>query len=90
MHAIWIAVQLTRTMRKKQYLYFKDHRRRIVIQVVGLVSFMVFNIIHVLYQLAHKVEKVEDSSTEYVLYFGFELFAIAVFAYSKITEDLFL
>lgn len=77
-------------MRRKQYLYFKDHRRRIIIQVVGLVCFMVLNIYHVLLQIVRGVPNVEDSGTEYVLYFGFELFAIAVFAYSKITEDLFL
>ena len=51
---------------------------------------MVFNIYHVLEQITRDLKEIEENGTHYVIYFGFELFEISIFAYSKITEDLLL
>ena len=51
---------------------------------------MVFNIYHVIEQIYRQQKEIEVNGTQYVIYFGFELFAISIFAYSKIMEDLFI
>lgn len=89
-HSVIISFKLIRTMRNKQYLYFQDHRLKIFLMVGGLLSFEFLNIAHVINQLTNGVSNVELSRSEFVLYFGFELLAIAVYSACKINEDLFL
>ena len=54
-HSVVISFKLIRTMRKKQYLYFQDHRMKIFLMVGGLLSFESLNIVHVIKQLTKGV-----------------------------------
>ena len=37
-----------RTMKAKMYLYYVDHRKKVLVQITGLVSLIGFSMVHVI------------------------------------------
>ena len=59
-HAIVISAAFVITMRKKMFLYYVDHRKRLFLQIFGLLSLLLLSVIHV----AVLISQVTDDLTD--------------------------
>jgi len=81
-------------MRYKQYLYYREYWWKLLVQSLGMASFLIFNMVHVLLGIqTSRKDQEEDTSTlksTYLFYTGFEIIACTIFVMAKITYDLFV
>ena len=82
-------------MRKYMYLYYKDVKVKVLINIFGLITYLIMMLNHVLRELlfTNSVYLVLDQPTDFERYlFGYamELVACAIMAFSRITDDLFI
>ena len=78
------------------YLYYKDYKGKLLLNVFGLQIYLIMHAVHliryILQQFYHDNERIQEISDfeDYFVYSAVELVASAVMTYTRITDDLFL
>ena len=90
------SVMLLHRLKKRQYLYYKDHKVKIRVQALGMIVFICMNIWHVFLKVKADFAKGHDamwwmsitmaSDFDYLSYEGVEILACIVIVASKTNE----
>ena len=82
-------------MRKYMFLYYEDVKRKVFINIFGLLAYIILILNHVLRELLYTsslhVVIIKPTDLErYLLIYALELVACAIMAFCRITDDLFV
>jgi len=85
-----IGLHLMYRLRSHMYLYFQDFKKRLWINIGGLLAFVVIQLVRVTNDLRTKEGHRDiDAASQYFVYYCLELLSCTIMVLARVTVDLF-